>query len=609
MKRCYLYVLTVMLPILLTVICLYSVIVNNNQAIMPIPLEINFTGEYSYDGENWSILTPDSDISALKGNVIVKGHFDKSVNEGAILTFFCNHIGASVYVNGEMLYLDAQSEIIKYGIDLMPAMCGKRWEQIRCPAISEDDEIEIRFVNHHKHGNKTAYREALITCYVTSDNSEIMECYLKPYRKPLQIIGFAILIVSIMLIGASMAAFFAKSYTADRLFKMGMAALFSSGYIIFDVMMIYLMDELLVVKTYGKQLCMMLAIYFVCLIIKDSFRNKKKKIADILMIMSWLANMLIIGHSILGNVLIYDTQVYWEISQIIVCSIMISMCVHELINENKKSRVEYVNFIVLLISILLDIIDVGYTMYVPDICFKMVFVFIVIEYIARGTKRVFIEHQASLKNKKLQDELENNRIAVMLSQIQPHFLYNVIGTIRALCRTDSEQAWKALGDFSNYLRGNMSALSNSDMVHFTTELRHIEAYLRLEKMRMGDELNIVYDIQEKDFFIPPLTVQPLVENAVKHGLFEKDGGGTISIHSRYEEGNIVVEVKDNGVGFDVNEPLKQDEQHTHVGLSNVKKRLEKISGGQIIIETAIGKGTEIRVLLPQNSNIRGPRRG
>lgn len=609
MKRCYLYVLTVMLPILLTVICLCSVIINNNQAIMPIPLKINFTGEYSYDGENWRIIMPDSDISALNGNIIIKGHFDKAVNEGAVLTFFCNHIGASVYVNGEIIYLDTQSEIIGYGIDLMPSMCGKRWEQVRCPAISEDDEIEFRFVNHHKYGNKTAYSEALSTCYLTSSDNKILECYLKPYIKPFQIVGSAILIVSIMLIGASITAVFTKSYTADRLFKMGMATLFSGGYIIFDVMMIYLMDELLVVKTYGKQLCMMLAMYFICLIIKDSLGNKKKKIAAVLIFMSWLVNMLIIGCSIWGNILIYDTQIYWEISQIIVCFIMIGLCVHEFIKEDKKGKVEYGNFIVLLISILLDIIGVGYTMYVSNICFKIAFVFIVIEYIVIEIQRIFVEHQASIKNKKLQDELENNRISVMLSQIQPHFLYNVIGTIRALCHIDSEQAWKALGDFSNYLRGNMSALSNRDMVHFTAELRHIEAYLKLEKMRMGDELNIVYDIQEKDFFIPPLTIQPLVENAVKHGLFEKDGGGTISIHSRFEEDNIVVEVKDDGVGFDVEEPLKHDEQHTHMGLSNVKKRLEKISGGQIRIETAIGKGTKIEVILPQNSSIQGLRRG
>ena len=166
-----------------------------------------------------------------------------------------------------------------------------------------------------------------------------------------------------------------------------------------------------------------------------------------------------------------------------------------------------------------------------------------------------------------------------------------------MCRIDSEQAWKALGDFSNYLRGNMDALSNSDMIHFSNELKHIQAYLQLEKMRMGEELNVVYDIQENNFFLPPLTIQPIVENAVKHGLFNKDGGGTVTLHTRRENDNIIIEVTDDGVGFDPDAPYEYDPHHAHIGLINVKSRLEKMLKGEMIINSVINEGTTIKIII------------
>jgi LytS/YehU family sensor histidine kinase len=219
-------------------------------------------------------------------------------------------------------------------------------------------------------------------------------------------------------------------------------------------------------------------------------------------------------------------------------------------------------------------------------------------YFFRGAIQMNMDYQAAIRNAALQEELDNSRIAMMLSQIKPHFLYNVIGTIRGLCRIDSGAAWRALGDFSDYLRGNMSALSNSELIHFSGELRHIEAYLRLEKMRMGEELDIVYEIEEKDFFVPPLTIQPLVENAVKHGLFAKEGGGEVRLCSRRTDGEIIVEVLDDGVGFDVNNPGKEDGHHESIGLINVRNRIEKMLGGSLFIESKPGKGTKVTVVLP-----------
>ena len=181
----------------------------------------------------------------------------------------------------------------------------------------------------------------------------------------------------------------------------------------------------------------------------------------------------------------------------------------------------------------------------------------------------------------------------MLSQIQPHFIFNVLGTIRGLCRENPEQAWRGLGDFSNYLRGNMNALTNTKFIPFETELRHVEAYLRLEQMRMCENLSIVYDIQEKDFMIPPLTIQPLVENAVKHGILNQAGGGTIMIHSKRENEKIIITVEDNGVGFDAQKPNGVLEKQEHIGLKNVKNRVENMLSGTLNIYSEAYRGTTV----------------
>lgn len=215
-------------------------------------------------------------------------------------------------------------------------------------------------------------------------------------------------------------------------------------------------------------------------------------------------------------------------------------------------------------------------------------------------RRIIIDHRAAERALKLEKELEDSRVAIMLSQIQPHFLYNVLGTIRGLCREDPEMAWSALGDFSSYLRGNMSALTTTTPIHFTAELKHIETYLRLEKMRMGEKLNIVYDIREKNFYIPPLTVQPIVENAVKHGLFDKEESGTLILQTSREGDNIIISVQDDGVGFDVNSPKNTEDprgDRPHIGIANVRSRLEKLSGGRLMIDSTPGKGTTATVVI------------
>lgn len=207
----------------------------------------------------------------------------------------------------------------------------------------------------------------------------------------------------------------------------------------------------------------------------------------------------------------------------------------------------------------------------------------------------------------LQDDLINQekrindmQVQIMVSQMQPHFLYNSLNTLYYLCKIDPERAQDGIKQFSDYLRGNITALKSNDPVSFVYELKHIQCYLALEKMRFDEELNIEYDIQTDDFKVPALTIQPLVENAVKHGIGKKKGGGTLKISTRFDDEYFIVEIKDDGVGFVVgSEPTGTG---THIGFQNVRQRVESLCGGKLEIMSEPGVGTVSLIKIPKGSD-------
>ena len=183
----------------------------------------------------------------------------------------------------------------------------------------------------------------------------------------------------------------------------------------------------------------------------------------------------------------------------------------------------------------------------------------------------------------------------MLSQIQPHFIYNTLGTIERMCLKDSEKAFDLVHNFSLYLRGNFSELDSVIPIQFSEELKHVEYYVNIEKVRFPD-MNIEYHIETTGFVIPALSVQPLVENAIKHGLMRLETGGTVIIRSYETETHFCVEVKDDGVGFDTNLPI---EDKKHVGLRNIRGRLKAMVNGELFIESKPGAGTRAVIMIPK----------
>ena len=198
-------------------------------------------------------------------------------------------------------------------------------------------------------------------------------------------------------------------------------------------------------------------------------------------------------------------------------------------------------------------------------------------------------------------ELERSKRMLMLSQIQPHFMYNSLTSITYLCDKDASQAKRALIDFSKFLRKNLEAMTNKNLVPIKEELEHTKVYLSLEKIRFGDDLDIIFDVKDSDFMVPVLSVQPLVENAVKHGINRSESGcGTVCISTEETEVCHKVIIKDDGGGFEVESLNDLDEGH--IGISNVRKRLFDECGGELIIKSAPNEGTECTILIPKENH-------
>ena len=193
--------------------------------------------------------------------------------------------------------------------------------------------------------------------------------------------------------------------------------------------------------------------------------------------------------------------------------------------------------------------------------------------------------------------LSESNNALVLSQIQPHFLYNALTSIYRLCDVKPEAAKEAVSNFSKYLRGNLDSIKQTEMISFAEELKHLQAYLALEKIRYGDYLKVEYNIEVAGFFIPPLTVQPLAENAVNHGVSDLPDGGVVTICTAETPDCYEIRVCDNGVGF--NPDSVQSDGRTHVGISNVRSRLEIMCGGTLDITSEIGKGTTAIIKIPK----------
>ena len=197
------------------------------------------------------------------------------------------------------------------------------------------------------------------------------------------------------------------------------------------------------------------------------------------------------------------------------------------------------------------------------------------------------------QNFRQQQEIARQRASVNVLQMRPHFIYNTMMSIYYLIAQDTDKAQKITLDFSTYLRKNFTALATDGTVPFTEELEHTRAYLEVEQTRFEDNLFVEFDTPHARFRVPPLTLQPIVENAIKHGLDPELSPLHITIKTRQTENGSEITVADTGPGFGVN-----DNNEPHVALANIKERLEMMCKGTLKIDSTEDKGTTVTLFVP-----------
>lgn len=205
-----------------------------------------------------------------------------------------------------------------------------------------------------------------------------------------------------------------------------------------------------------------------------------------------------------------------------------------------------------------------------------------------------IEQNQILKEQ--EQKIYDMKVALLRSQIKPHFIFNTLTAIRYLCGKDPEEAVTAIDEFASYLYGNMESLDQEGLIPFAKELEHVKNYVAVEKRRFKDRIDVQYDIGEMGFSLPSLTLQPLVENAIKHGITKKEEGGTVKIHTFRDKKRLVLQITDDGIGFDPSKPKEDD--RIHVGLNNIRERLSYLCDASMDIKSAPGKGCVVTITFP-----------
>ena len=592
-----------LLPLVLTVLCLVAAIYmpeKYKQAQLPKPMPQTFGGEYSYDGIQWMPLADDSDLSASNDVLYLRGHLSLKLREGGLLCVYKNHIGLSLYVNGQPLYTDLTSSLISRGnFENSPSLCGQQWDFISSPGITPEDELEIVLYNPHNYGNESAYQDFLNTlCAISAGGESILEKNLAPHSLLYRLTGQSLVAFSWLALGVFLTVLIVKGHKRSHYpFVFTVAMFFSGLYFLFDTIDVFFWSDLLVLNTYLLQLSRMMSVFCFGLLVCFHMTDWRRSAFRIAMGVSDLVNCGCFVASICGVCVIFDTLPVWAVSQLLLCPVLLLLCILEQFHSPREKRLILLTGLLLFIAVPLDMIGIGQTLISDNLYSKITFVILLTAHLLYAVAAAWEENQLAFKRtQRLEKELEDSRIAIMLSQIKPHFLYNVLNSIYHLCCKSPETAQEAVSTFAEYLRNNMLSIERTEPIHFREEYQHIQTYLSLEQIRFGDEVNVVYDVKTVNFRLPPLTVQPLVENAVKHGLTKRRGGGTVTVSTRETDTNFVITVADTGRGFDPEHYM--DDGLPHIGIRNVRQRLQSMMGGTLNI-TSSPEGTTAIVTLPK----------
>lgn len=584
----------------LIVVCAVSfgvISANPSKAVPASMLSVSFSGEYKPLEGDWQPIKEGEHISLAQGEVTLRGKFNVLLPDGEVLpdspaglpiNFYCNHISVKIRAGEETVLFDTEHP--KIGADA----CGAMWSSYIFPEGS-DGTVEIVISNPHKHGNEMAVDELLQS--IRMDEPMLLDDSLAKQYDTSRYVGFSFMALALVVFVLTVVAFIAKLKIASFLWMIAFWILFTGGVYILDVADVFFWHENLPANTAALCLCQMLSSFFLSLFATNCLTGKNRQIGGIAQTVLGGITLVAILLSAFEVVRIFDIRFYWYLAYAVQVGILVVLGVREVPRSGKGIRIVLLTSLISMVCVLVDffagVLAVWGSLYLSKIVFGAMLVIV----IAFGIHAIISNYKISMRTKEMETELKDKSIAVMISQIQPHFLYNSLNSIAELCVVDPKRAEKATINFSRYLRGNMGALNEKKPIEFEDELSHLNNYIELEKLRYGDDLQFEYDIREKGFTLPALTVQPLVENAVNHGIRYHKMKGKVKISSYCDENNYYVAIEDDGVGFDPENYMSDGRKH--VGIANVKYRLEVLCGGSVEINSEKGRGSVVTIRIPK----------
>ena len=558
---------------------------------MSLPLELIPTEFSSDGGATWEPVGTGDALSRQHEDVAVRGHFNFDIMEGWFLNLNLQHMQMELWVNGEFVTSYAR----EYR-EIRPEWCTSIWMCFEMPEISTEDLVEFRLYSLHPAGAKMGAYEKTLSSIMLGDPFYIYQ-YISEQNAVEHTLGMALMIVGIVLFCLAFVALWMKNplqrmmlYTALLTFGQGLFWLAEAAEITHYV------NNSIVFFSVGRYVSQMLCIYALLAIMAEVTNGKAKFVAQAV---AYINGLLCIGYLILsyvGNVTFCEAEQIWYGVEILLLLVGLGCCLWGF-RHVQKSAWQIFRVLTLCLAVVAFLCDFGTLLvgWQTEMALsKWVCGMVAALQAAALLAQLPASYAAIRRAEKLSDELHNSHIVLAMSQIRTHFVFNVLNAISSLCKSDPEQADMQIVRFARYLRHNINIMQEDQPIPFETELEQMHNYVALEQLRFGDKIILDEEYEYVDFVIPSLVLQPLVENAIKHGLLPKAEGGVIQVNTTRCNDEVLISITDNGVGFDTSKDINK----ASVGLSNVRFRVEKMMNGRMQIKSTPGAGTVVRLWLP-----------
>ncbi len=577
----------------------------SSQATPAIVAQVYFDGEYRIADGEWQQIVKGNHISSTEGDVTLRGKFHMLAPDGEYAGVYNGDIPIALYVDhialtihegeNEPVILDAENRL--YGA----SSCGVEWVAYTFADIGEKP-VEIVVHNPHNFGNETAVDELLAnTAFWTGIDFEKSVLQSGETQRN---IGLLFVIISLVILGTALFSTLIHIKNSKTLWVLGAVILFAGTYLSYSADGISFWSESVVSNTTILGCSMIFYMLFLSFALVH-FLKTTKTIGTITVAFLGLFNGVIFVLPILTDLLFYDMWLYWVAVQMLANVILLCCLVREFFAANGKERFIYFGLILPLLAFGVDVVMIDLGVWDAGLVSKNVFIIFFIAAMVMVLKVIPNSINAIAKAKQLETEkivlnaqLTESRVSTMMSQIRPHFIYNTLGSIEQLCIIDPPKAGELVHNFAKYLRGNFGELDNPKPILMSQEMEHVRHYISIENVRFPD-MTFSFEMNSDDFHIPALTIQPIVENAIKHGLMKLQSGGTIHVVSYETDTHYCVSVKDDGMGFDTNVLL---DERNHVGIRNIRGRLAAMVNGTLSIESVQGVGTTVLIEIPKGAD-------